>query len=74
MLEWSSIDEEALKAIEEEEDKVKTRIIFAREELKVMDDMSRFTMTKIFPSLHDCRCSACIQIIHVSSCCTTLLQ
>lgn len=41
VLDWSSIDEEALKAIEEEEDKVKTRIIFAREELKVPNVTSR---------------------------------
>ncbi|CAM9767635.1 unnamed protein product [Ascophyllum nodosum] len=34
VLEWGSIDEMSLKAIEDEEDNVKTRIIFAREELK----------------------------------------
>jgi len=49
VLEWSSIDEEALKAIEEEEDNVKTRIIFAREELKVMDDMLRFANAGAVP-------------------------
>lgn len=36
MLEWADIDEADLQSILDEEDNVKTRIIFAREELKVL--------------------------------------
>lgn len=35
VLDWGAMSEEEMKKIEEEEDRVKTRIIFAREELKV---------------------------------------
>lgn len=36
MLDWADIDEADLQSILDEEDNVKTRIIFAREELKVL--------------------------------------
>lgn len=35
VLDWGAIEESELQSILEEEDNVKTRIIFAREELKV---------------------------------------
>lgn len=37
MLEWGGASDEQLQEILDEEDNVKTRIIFAREELKVLN-------------------------------------
>lgn len=41
VLDWSEISDEELTAVADEEDNVRTRIIFAREELKVWTGWDR---------------------------------
>lgn len=47
VLDWAATEEEDLQSILDEEDNVKTRIIFAREELKVGWSFVRFSICSL---------------------------
>lgn len=46
-MDWSGASDEDLQEISDEEDNVKTRIIFAREELKVIEELNRSSDSRI---------------------------